>query len=350
MRSPKETRLESAMKLLEQLNLTQDQLDDLEAYLSGEKAEEVLAGLPYKNLSLSQKRDSSVFNSLFKHGMMEEAGRLFNILFAIGGISCSSLLPQGIAGGSGLAYLWKLPVDQAKAGAVYAADISSYLFRMSRGITPFMKLMNYDADAIKQAFLLVDHPQNIKNIPNSSMHSCGSAKLVLLASYFLIKYPNAGELFPKEEKHASLLSGVGRFFGKAPEINRLVKQEDISLMQQYESILIQNIENIYEPHNMPASAIREIQQAIQQGQVNDNTLKLAQRKCKINNYSLNLLGSTALLNFTLSDVLRNFVKVCFAISLSEMFTVAAAITDGFWMDIRKKGGDYDEHLPFPEHP
>ncbi len=344
MRSPKETRLESAMKLLEQLNLTQDQLDDLEAYLSGEKAEEVLAGLPYKNLSLSQKRDSSVFNSLFKHGMMEEAGRLFNILFAIGGISCSSLLPQGIAGGSGLAYLWKLPVDQAKAGAVYAADISSYLFRMSRGITPFMKLMNYDADAIKQAFLLVDHPQNIKNIPNSSMHSCGSAKLVLLASYFLIKYPNAGELFPKEEKHASLLSGVGRFFGKAPEINRLVKQEDISLMQQYESILIQNIENIYEPHNMPASAIREIQQAIQQGQVNDNTLKLAQRKCKINNYSLNLLGSTALLNFTLSDVLRNFVKVCFAISLSEMFTVAAAITDGFWMDIRKKGGDYDEYF------
>ena len=283
MRSPKETRLESAMKLVEQLNLTQDQLDDLEAYLSGEKGEEVLADLPYKNLSLFQKRDSSVFNSLFKHGMMEEAGRLFHILFAIGGISCSSLLPQGMAGGNGLAYLWKLPIDQAKAGAVYAADISSYLFRMSRGITPFMKLMNYDANAVKQAFLFADHPQSIKNIPASSMHSCDSAKLTLLASYSLIKYPNAGEL--------------------------LLKEEDTSLMQQYESILIQNIENIYEPHNMPASAIREIQQAIQRGQVNDNILKLAQRKCKINTYALNLLGSTALLNFALSDVLRSFVKV-----------------------------------------
>ena len=316
MRSPKEMRLESAMKLLERLNLTQDQLDDLEAYLSGEKGEEVLAGLPYKNLSLSQQRDTSVFSSFFKHGMMEEAGRLFHILFAIGGISCSSLLPQGMAGGNGLAYLWKLPIDQAKAGAVYAADISSYLFRMSRGITPFMKLMNYDADAVKQAFLFADHPQSIKNIPASSMHSCSSAKLTLLASYFLIKYSNAGEL--------------------------LLKEEDTSLMQQYESILIQNIDNIYEPHNMPASALQEIRQAIQRGQVNDNILKLAQRKCKINTYALNLLGSTALLNFALSDVLRSFVKVCFAISLPEMFTIAAAITDGFWMDIRKKGGDYDE--------
>ena len=162
MRSPKETRLEGAMKLLEQLNLTQEQLNDLETYLSGEKGEEALANLPYKNLSLLQKRDTSVFSSFFKHGMMEEAGKLFNILFAVGGISCSSLLPQGMAGGSGLAYLWKLPIDQSKAGAVYAADISSYLFRMSRGIQPLMKLMNYDAEAIKQAFLLADYPQNLR--------------------------------------------------------------------------------------------------------------------------------------------------------------------------------------------
>ena len=83
MRSPKETRLEGAMKLLEQLNLTQEQLNDLETYLSGEKGEEALANLPYKNLSLLQKRDTSVFSSFFKHGMMEEAGKLFNILFHI---------------------------------------------------------------------------------------------------------------------------------------------------------------------------------------------------------------------------------------------------------------------------
>ncbi len=342
MRSPKETRLEGAMKLLEQLNLTQEQLNDLETYLSGEKGEEALANLPYKNLSLLQKRDTSVFSSFFKHGMMEEAGKLFNILFAVGGISCSSLLPQGMAGGSGLAYLWKLPIDQSKAGAVYAADISSYLFRMSRGIQPLMKLMNYDAEAIKQAFLLADYPQNIRNIPNSSMHSCGSAKLILLAIYFLIKYPNAGELLSKEEKNASLLSGVSKFFGKSPEITRQIQAEDLSLMQQYETILLQNLDHIYEPHSMPSSALQEIKQAIRQNQVNDNILKLAQKKCKTNNYTLNLLGSTALLNFTLSDILRNIVKVCFSISLPEMLTAAAAITDRFWMDIRKKGGDYDE--------
>lgn len=342
MRSPKESRLEKVMELLEQLDLTPEQSDDLECYLTGEKGEEVLADLPYKNLIASRKTDTSVFTSLFKHGMMEEAGKLFHILFAIGGTTCSSLLPHGMGGGDGFAYLWKLPVDKAKAGAVYASDIASYLFRMTRGLPSFFRLMDHDPESVKKAYFYADYPQSIKNIPSQAMHPCGHTKLVLLVSYFMLKYPDAESFLVKEEKTNTLLSGMGRLFGKSPEAARHIKKEDFPLMQQYETILTENLGNIYEAHTIPLSALGEIRQAVLENRVDEKILKLANRKSKINTYTLNLLGAAALLNFSLSDVLRNIVKVCFAIDIQDMFTTVAAISSGYWMDIRKMGGDYDD--------
>lgn len=342
MRISRETHTESIMKLLEKLNLTQGQLDDLEAYLSGEKGEEVLKDLPYINLTVSCQADSSVFTGLFKHGKMEEAGKLFHILFAIGGTSCTSLLPRGMAGGNGLVYLWKLPVDTGKALAVYAADAGAYQYRIATGIQQIIKLTDHEPEVVRRAYLLADHPQNIKNIPNINMHPCGSAKLILLAAYFLIKYPDAGKLLQKEEKQEGILTGIHKFFGKTPEAGRQVENEDLSLMQQYEDILINNLINIYDAHTMPASIMQDIKQAIRQNQVTDNILRLSNRKCKISTYTLHLLGGTALLNFSLSDILRNVVKICFAVSVQDMFTVAATVSSGLWMDIRYMGADYDD--------
>lgn len=342
MRISRETHNESIMKLLEKLNLAPEHLDLLESYLSGEKGEEVLKDLPYKNLTASHQSDTTVFAGLFKHGKMEEAGKLFHILFAIGGTSCTSLLPRGIGGGNGLAYLWKLPVDTDKALAVYAADAGIYQYRIATGIQQIIKLTDRDAEAVRRAYLLVDYPKNVKNIPNIDMHPCGSAKLILLAAYFLIKYPDAGKLLQKEEKQGGILTGINKFFGKTPEAGRQVKDEDIPLMQQYEDILVNNLINIYDTHTMPASIMQDITQAVRQNQITDNILKLSSRKCKISTYTLNLLGGTALLNFTLSDILRNVVKICFGVSVQDMFTVAVTVSNGLWMDIRYRGGDYDD--------
>jgi len=343
MRTPKESHTESAMKLLEKLNLTPEYSDILEGYLSGEKGEEVLQNLPYKNLAMSNTTDNT-FTGLFKHGKIEEAGKLFNILFAIGGTSFSPLLPRSIADTNGLAYLWKLPVDPEKIAAVYAADIGAYQYRISTGIPQFIKQVGYNAETLKKAYFLADYPKAIKNISNTEMHTCGHTKLVLLASYFLIKYPNAEEFLHKNEKSGGLLSGMGKFFGKTPEISRHVEKEDLPLMQQYENILVDNLDNIYEAHTMPASAMQEIKQAIRQNQVTDKILKLSNRKSRISGYILNLLGGTALLNFSLSDILRNVVKICFAVSIQDMFTIAVSISNGFWMNAKEKGGDYDEYF------
>ena len=341
MRISRETHTESIMKLLEKLKLSPEHLNLLENYLAGDKGEEVLMDLPYQNLN-SMKMTDNTFTNLFKYGKMEEAGKLFRILFAIGGTSCISLLPRGIGGGNGLMYLWKLSIDPDKALAVYAADAGVYQYRISTGIQQIIKLTDHDAEAVKRAYLLADYPQNIKNISNIDMHSCGPAKLILLAAYFLIKYPNAQKLLHREERQNGILASVNKFFGKTPETCRQVDTEDLPLMQQYEDILINNLINIYDAHTMPATIMQDIKQAIRQNQVTDNILKLSNRKCKISAYTMNLLGGTALLNFCLSDILRNVVKICFAISVPDMFTIASTISNGLWMDIRYTGGDYDE--------
>ena len=97
MRISRETHTESIMKLLEKLKLSPEHLNLLENYLAGDKGEEVLMDLPYQNLN-SMKMTDNTFTNLFKYGKMEEAGKLFRILFAIGGTSCISLLPRGIGG------------------------------------------------------------------------------------------------------------------------------------------------------------------------------------------------------------------------------------------------------------
>ena len=165
MRISRETHTESIMKLLEKLKLSPEHLNLLENYLAGDKGEEVLMDLPYQNLN-SMKMTDNTFTNLFKYEKMEEAGKLFRILFAIGGTSCISLLPRGIGGGNGLMYLWKLSIDPDKALAVYAADAGVYQYRISTGIQQIIKLTDHDAEAVKRAYLLADYPQNIKNISN----------------------------------------------------------------------------------------------------------------------------------------------------------------------------------------
>ncbi len=341
MRSQRETSLEKCMQLLESLKLTPKQLNDLEGYLSGEKGEEVLSDLPYQNLSTANSKFA--FIDLYKRMKTEEVTRLFHILFEIGGTTSSALLPYGMGGGDGFSYLFNLPVDKEKAAVLYAAQIGAQTSRITSGyMQRFIKQIDHDTDILKRAYLLADYPQSIKNISNDRMHNCGHTKLILLASYFLAKYPDAPDLSEREEKQGSLLSEVSRFFKKTPEIIRRIEKEDIPLMQQYEDILLGNLGNIYEPHTMPASALQEIIQAIRENKVTDQTLKLANRKCKLSTYTLHLLGGTALFNFHLSDILKNVVKVCFAADIMTMFTSSVVVTTGLWMDVKVMGGDYDE--------
>lgn len=317
MRIQKETYLEKCMQLLSQLKLTPDQLDNLEHYLSGEKGEDVLAALPYQNLSVSITSYKPALTNLVSSGYdnPEQAGRLFNILFAIGGISCQALIIN-IKESEVFCRLLKLPgIDQAQLIAVAAAQMASYNYTFGGNpLHVFIRNANVTPELMKKAFFLSSYPLKEKNVRYSLIHSFGACQIFLLTAFFLAKYPD----------------------GNGP-----VESDDIPLMQFYENTLIDNLGNIYESHNMPQSALQEIKRAITENQLTDRILTLANKKCRMVPYYLNLFGGAALLNFKLSDILKNVASVCFAADLYNMFATAVAVTRTFPMAAEITGGDYD---------
>ena len=317
MRTQKETYLEKCMQLLEGLKLTPEQLHDLEDYLSGKRDEEILDRLPYQHLGVSPKSYLPAHINLITYGYddLEQAGRLFNILFAIGGTSCQCLVPD-IYKAENFSRLLKLPgIDPAKLTAVAAEQMASNSYHL-RGIiiARFIRQLNSDPEALKKAYLFSDYPLTQKNISYSLIHSFGAGQIFLLAAYFLAKYPD----------------------GKGP-----LTDEDLPLMKYYEDTLTENLRNIYDTNTIAISVIQELNQAIRRDQVNDRILKLAGRNYRVSPYFMTLFGGAALLNFGLSDILRNFAKICFAASLQNMFTNAVLVSESLWMDTKMIGGDYD---------
>lgn len=317
MRVQKETYLEKCMQLLSLLKLTKEQLDDLEEYLSGAKGAEVLDQLSYQNLGVSPKSYPPALTKLisYEYDNAEQAGRLFNILFAIGGTSCHCLIPNTHSPEVFHRLLTLPEVDCAKPIAVSAEQMAanSYFFRGTT-LHWFLRILKDDYELMKKAFQVSNYPMNIKNIPYSLMHSYGAGQVFLLTTYFLAKYPD----------------------GKGP-----LAEDDLPLMKYYEDSLTDNLSNIYDLHTISVSVLQELSQAICQNQVNERILKLAGKNYKIVQYFLNLFGGAALLNFGLSDILKNFAKVCFAANLQMMFTNAVLVTESFWMDAKVMGGDYD---------
>ena len=317
MRVQKETYLEKCMQLLSLLKLSQEQLDDLEEYISGTKGAEVLDQLSYQNLGVSPKSYPPALTRLisYEYDHSEQAGRLFNILFAIGGTSCHCLVPNTHSPEVFHRLLTLPEVDCAKPIAVAAEQMAanSYFFRGTT-LHWFLRILKDDYEIMKKAFQVSNYPMNIKNIPYSLMHSYGAGQVFLLTAYFLAKYPD----------------------GKGP-----LAEDDLPLMKYYEDTLTDNLRNIYDLHTISVSVLQELSQAIRQNQINERILKLAGKNYRMVQYFLNLFGGAALLNFGLSDILKNFAKVCFAANLQMMFTNAVLVTESFWMDAKVMGGDYD---------
>lgn len=317
MRTQRETYLEKCMNLLELLKLTQKQLADLEEYLSGTKDAEVLESLSYQNLGVSPKSYPPALTNLISYGYdnAEQTGRLFNILFAIGGTSCHCLVPNTHSP-EVFGHLLKLPqVDPAKIIAVAAEQMAanSYFFKGAT-LRWFIDQLNGDPERIRSAYLVSSYPLTEKNVLYSLMHSYGAGQVFLLTTYFLAKYPD----------------------GKGP-----LSEDDLPIMKYFEDTLTDNLTSIYDTGTIPISVIQELNQAIRRNQVTDRILKLAGKNYRTSMYFLNLFGGAALLNYGLSDILRNFVKICFAANLQGMFTNAVLVSESFPMDTKTAGGDYD---------
>ncbi len=317
MRVQKETYLEKCMTLLDLCRLTQDQLHDLEDYLVGKKEKDILEKLPYRNLGVSPKSYMPALTCLVSYGQddPEQAGRLFNILFAIGGTSCQCLISN--AGNADVfRRLLTLPgIDPAQLVAVAAEQLAANSYTFSGTLLrQFIDQCGKDPELIKRAYLFSSYPYNIKDVTYSMMHSFGAGQVYLLTAYFLTKYPD----------------------GKGP-----LEKDDIPVMQYYEDTLTDNLRNIYDTNTVSDYIIDELSRAIKTDQVTGKILNLAGEKYRISSYFLHLFGGSALLNSGLSDILKNYAKICFAANLQNMFSVAIQVSKSFRIDAEKAGGDYD---------
>ena len=320
MRVQKETYLEKCMTLLDLCRLTQDQLNDLEDYLAGKKEKDILEKLPYRNLGVSPKSYPPYLTCLVSYGQddPEQAGRLFNILFAIGGTSCQCLISN--AGNADVfRRLLTLPgIDPAQLISVAAEQLAANSYTFSGMLLrQFIDQCGKDPKLIKRAYLFSSYPYNIKDVTYSMMHSFGAGQVYLLTAYFLTKYPD----------------------GKG-----LLEKDDVPVMQYYEDTLTDNLRNIYDTNTVSDYIIGELSQAIRTDQVTGKILNLAGEKYRISSYFLHLFGGSALLNSGLSDILKNYAKICFAANLQNMFSVAINVSKSFWIDTEIMGGDYDTLL------
>ena len=88
---------QTLLEVFKQLHLSEDFIGQLEDYIDGKIGEEVLLKLPFQDLKkVARDPSSTFFLTLVKKEMTTEAKRYFDILFAIGGPSCSNMLPDDV--------------------------------------------------------------------------------------------------------------------------------------------------------------------------------------------------------------------------------------------------------------
>lgn len=299
MMNQKDAQIGKMMDVLEKLNLSENQLSAAEDFLSGRAGKEILERLPFQDLSgVPSGETIKIFRDLEKKGKREYIVKFFQVLFAIGKATCYLLIPVNILvedkGGSGYEYA---PEEKA---AVYAMWIGAASYALG-GYT----INTLISDAEK-------NPENLKKAMKYQGDGSANGRIVLLAAYFILKY---GE-------------------------ERRVEEEDAALLQEYENIMISNLELIYN-NQIDKGAAQEIKDAIYKNQMTERILRLAAKKTDISDFMIKLLGGMSYLNFPLSIKLKNVVRVCFAADMEKTLDAIRTVSKGLSMDIGLKGGAYD---------
>lgn len=333
MINPQNQRITKIIETLEQMNLfSADEITLMEDFLNGAAEEAALETLGFRDLSGVSAdlagRMSALVQELTNKGRDEEAYRLGKILFAVGESTCYSVLPIR----SYYSFDQKMvPLeDPAKKAAVYAAKIAMNEYQISRqAITNLMKAAD-------------EKPENIKQAIVYQKNQYDNGKLILLMTYFRMKYRNV-KLTEKgtEGKSGGLLAGVGRLLGRGGEEAEPVLEispEDAALLKEYGDILVGSLRNLYR-NQMPQLEINEIMNAVERDKVDDRILKMAGHGFTVERFMLRLLGGAAFANYAQSYRLKNVVKVCLAAGGETMLDIMDSL------DLRgalnENGGSFD---------
>lgn len=348
---------DKVMEALAGLQLTERELELAGRYLKGEAGEETLTGLAFRDMETFPYEKThaftDLFQSYFKKKRYEEAARLFNVVYAIGGSTCHVCFPY-LNELHAKAKDGSVRVDAGKVLAVYAQkmaenrqQINAYIFN------------SLSATAKGDPRIVLQAYREYKG-----KHSNG--RIVLLTLYFYLRCGEAelkrGAKLRGNTDRASygqqaegLFTGIMKLLGGKSSVQQdapcalglgevLLSGEDKALLKEYEDMLVGPLGLLFVPDASKEPQLREIQGQIRQGSLTRQQLT-GLRGRAVNETIFRLLGGCAFVNYMLSEQIRCVAMVCGAANPQEMLEVIA------WMDLRRElghvGGMLEELFGIP---
>lgn len=270
-------------ELLEETGMfAPEELERVREYLSGKGDISVISGFALRDMSCVRSETAEegewLISDMVSDGN-EGADKLSEVLFAAGGTSCFRMLPWGMHDRN----MEILMSDPAKKAAVVAAQVGTTQWMCDDTLKPLMNMAGEDVDVLRRAA--------------EYQYKTPLGKLAALTVYFCLKYPEA-EVPGKDGAGVAPIDGA-----------------DAELMREYEEVLIQNLDDLYEGR-LSEEEICRIGEAVRKEEIDGAILEMVEDVC-VNTPLLRTVSGTAFVNFPLSRKLQGMLKICLSSSMEE---------------------------------
>lgn len=308
---------QTLLEVFEQLHLSKELIEKMEDYIDGKVGEEVLDQLPFQDLRrVYQSPSATLFLTLSRNGFLIEAKRYFNILFAIGGPSCSKILPDEMLT---INRDKKLEIPMDKIVAVYAYE-NGQKQTFERRLKEFGEVLGKQIKWIEKALLY-------KNGQSEN------GKLILYTLYFFLKYSNHDLGILEKESEIGIIKLLDK-----KKIESLLSKEDQELMQEYEECMCRQVNDMLN-QGLLSEEIQKIAEGLHQKDLSEETEKLVKRHTVVFQVVKQATG-LAFVNFALSNCLKNFVSLSLKINRTAALNGMEAAD--IRQDLKMRGGNFDE--------
>ena len=307
-------------RVLDLLELSEEEKSAAKAFYTKKAGEEVLNSISFKDLSVvAPDAVENLAKELIKKKKQAEFARLFLLVFARGQSTCYLMFTT-----DQLKMLSKIKgMDMAKLAAVYSIKAGMESYPSFTDMNEVFAVSKYSTDAIRRA---IDYEKS----------SIENGRFILYAIYFRVEY---------QHKKPLALGKRGKDGSPLPVTE--VEAEDLPLLSKYEAVAIENFARLYFGCvNKPVTEenLQKLTQDVENGTMPQELLPLAGTMPKLSDSGLlhKLTVGLSYWNYMLSDKLKNTVKFFIAMDGTMALGAIYRMSRGYLIDIEKKGGDYDE--------
>lgn len=313
MTNPNSRQISKMIEILKDLEISQQDCELAQSYLSGEVGDEVLDQFERKDLTrLSYQFETkarAVTKQIEKENKRAVGVRFFNVLYAIGRGSCNGLF-------------WNYTYDKVEECALYK--------RLHVLICSYRSHANF---LINKAY---DHIMSV--VENNPVRLLDAVS----------------DLKKENELYAAMLLAL--YFYKKYEKPESLSKEDTAYMEEYEQILLKSFDAWLAgqgctAHEEAVAALRERKAAGQIiGRIEFGQIGKEEMEC------FHVISNLAYRNYQLSEVLLEIVRACMVMNVEETLesfvdieeTLRGVFRDRYYMEdnthveLDLKGADFDE--------